>query len=138
VIFKCLDALVLLAARGDLPRVWGRFDHQRPSGGMSQLWLVAGLAALAAAAMLLWLRGLRRPKRCFVSNSQGRLFRELSAAHGVSFSNRRLLKRLARERKLPTPALLFVEPKHFDTSDLPADLQSAANELQRLRAQLFE
>jgi hypothetical protein len=72
-----------------------------------------------------------------VSNSAAQLFRELCRAHGLSHSHRRLLKRLATARRLTSPALVFVEPKHFDTTNLPASLLPSAKELQHLSAQLF-
>jgi len=134
---KALHLFCLLATRQDLHRVWGRFDYQRPSDGTSQLLIVVGMGVVAAAALLIWSLVARRPPRHFVSNSGARLFRELCHAHGLSFSTRRLLKRLAAARGLTTPAILFVEPQNFDTSSLPANLHPAANELQRLRAQLF-
>jgi hypothetical protein len=129
--------LCLLAAR-DLPRVWGRFDHQRPADGVDQMILITALAMLAAVVLLIWLRDGRRPQRHFVSNSAAQLFRELCRAHGLNFSSRRLLKRLAAARGLASPAVLFVEPRHFDAAKLPACLQPAANDLHHLRARLFE
>jgi hypothetical protein len=130
-------ALCLLAIRQDMYRVWGRFDHQHPSDGTNQMLILFGLAALLAVAMFVWLRAVRGPQRHFTSNSPSRLFRELCRVHGLNFSTRRLLKRLAAARGLPSAALLFVEPEHYDTSNLPANLQPAASELQRLHDQFF-
>jgi hypothetical protein len=126
----------LLAAQ-DLPRVWGRFDHQRPADGTNQMLVVVGMAAMVALVMLIWLRASRREKRPFSTNSSARLFRELCRAHGLSYANRRLLKRLAAARGLAGPAFVFVEPKHFDTANLPDGLQNSADDVRRLRAQLF-
>ena len=134
---SAIDLYCLLAARQDLHRVWGRFDHGRPSDGTSQLLVLVGMAAILVVVMLIWFRATRRPHRHFITNSAGRLFRELCRAHGLSYSTRRLLKQLSAARGLPSPALLFVEPKHFDPSTLPATLQPAARDLQHLRAQLF-
>jgi hypothetical protein len=47
------------------------------------------------------------------------------------------LKRLAAARGAASATILFVEPSYFDASNLPASLQRAASELQRLREQLF-
>src|SRR3972149_2045518 len=99
-----IESLCLLAGRQDLHRVWGRFDHQHPSDGASQMLIVVGMAAVAAVAVLIWFRITRRPERHFVSNSGARLFRELCQAHGLSHSRRRLLKRLAAARELASPA----------------------------------
>jgi hypothetical protein len=48
------------------------------------------------------------------------------------------LKRLAAEWEMTSPALLFVEPERFNTARLPADWQPSANQLERIRQQLFE
>ncbi len=128
----------LFAARQDMHRVWGRFDHQRTADATNQLLILVGMAAILIAALWIWFRATRRPKSRFTANSGSKLFRELARAHGLSFSTRRLLKRLAASRKLPSPALLFVEPQHFDPTTLPRTLQPAAKELQRVRAQLFK
>jgi hypothetical protein len=128
---------ILLAFGRDLPRVWGRFDHQRPADGITQLLVIVGLAVLAVLVVIVWLRATRRPRRQFVSNSQARLFRELCQAHDLGYSHRRLLKRLAAARGVAVPAMLFVDPKHFDTANLPASLDASANEVRRLRALIF-
>jgi hypothetical protein len=132
-----LDRVCVLVAQQELHRVWGRFDHQRPSEGMSQLLLVVGLGVLAAMTLLVWAIVERRPSRHFVSNSNAQLFREFCQAHGLNFASRRLLKRLARKRGVATPVLLFLEPQHFDTSTLPDELRPFATDVQRLRTQLF-
>jgi hypothetical protein len=129
--------MLSLAAVQELPRVWGRFDHQRPADGTNQMLMVAGMAALVAVVLLIWLRAARRPPSSFVSNSPARLFGELCRAHGLSHSNRRLLKRVATERGLPSPALVFIEPKHLDIESLPASLLPSASEVEQLRTHLF-
>ncbi len=129
---------LLLAARMDLPRVWGRFDHQRPSFDWSQLLLIAGASALAIAAVVVWHRLTGRSSKNFSLNSPARFFNELSSAHGLRRSSRRLLKRLAAARGLPNPTMLFVEPKHFDSANLPDDLKPSADEVGQLRNRLFE
>jgi hypothetical protein len=119
-------------------RVWGRFDHGRPTDAANEMLLLAAMAVLLAVVLAAWLRASRRPKRRFLTSSSRQLFRELSRAHELSFSKRRLLKRLAAARGVASPALLFVEPNYFDASTLPSGLQPAAKDLQRLRQLLFD
>ena len=90
--------LCLLAARPDSARVWGRFDHQRPTFGSTGWMIVAGLVALLAAAALLshWLS--KRRQRDFWYDSSSRLFRELCRAHRLDLANRRLMQKLAAAR----------------------------------------
>jgi hypothetical protein len=132
------SSVSLLAASQEMHRVWGRFDHANPADGTSQLLIVAGIAAIVALSFLIWIRSARRPARVFISNGPAKLFRELCRAHGLGYRSRRLLKRLASARNVASPALLFVEPEHFEPSALPASFQSSAQELRQLRAQLFD
>jgi len=62
----------------------------------------------------------------------------LCRAHGLDWSTRRLLKQLAAEWELTSPALLFVEPDRFNTSRLSVEWQDHAELLEHLRHQLFE
>ena len=133
-----LQWLILLAARQDMHRVWGRFDHGRPGFDASYLIIAVALVALVIVAAWSWRRDASRSTKGFSSNSASRLFRELCAAHGLKLASRRLLKRLAESRRLTNPATLFVEPQHFDTKNLPAELKSSANELRQIRNQLFD
>jgi hypothetical protein len=128
----------LLAARPDSARVWGRFDHQRPTFGSTGWMIVAGLVALLAAVALLsnWLS--KRRQRDFWYDSSSRLFRDLCRAHRLNLANRRLMQKLASARGVDNAAALFVEPNYFDFKSLPETLKSSDGELLHLRHELFE
>ena len=126
--------IALLSVSSGRWQVWGRFDHGRPTYDLGQILLVLCAAVVVAALGLVLLRWCGR----FRTNSSGALFRELCHAHGLSQSSRRALKRLAAARRLTNPAALFVEPRDFETSDLPPALRVAEKELQLLRDRLFK
>ena len=128
----------LLASRQDMHRVWGRFDNDRPGTSTSQWMIVIGVVAMALLAGMVWRVAKRRSIKNFSSDSSAKLFRELCAAHGFSRASRRLLKRLAEARGVANPAMLFVEPQHFDAKSLPAELKSSAKELRRVHETLFD
>jgi hypothetical protein len=71
------------------------------------------------------------------ANSPRRLFRGLCRLHRLSWSQRRLLRQLARARGLAQPAQLFVGPEYFDESQLTPALRGKIQWLRRLRQQLF-
>jgi hypothetical protein len=126
--------VALLSASSEGWHVWGRFDHERPTYGLCQILLVLSAAVVAIALGLVLLRLVGR----FRTNSSRAFFRELSRAHELSPLNRRALLRLAAARGLTNPSLLFVEPRHFETTDLPPALQLVEKELQLLRERLFK
>ena len=132
------NSLCLFATQPDSYRVWGRFDHQRPTFGPTEWMIVGGLAAFVAAAAVLsyWLS--KRRQNDFWHDSSSRLFHELCRAHRLDLANRRLMKNLAAARGIDNVAALFVEPDHFDTTNLPPALKSSASELRQLRHKLFE
>lgn len=134
---SAIQSMWLLAARQDLHRVWGRFDHERPGFGTSHIVTVAAALALLIAMALIWRRMARRSAREYSCDSRGRLFRELCGAHRLSRASRRLLKRLASARGVANPAMLFIEPAYLDATNLPAQLRSSTAELQMLREALF-
>jgi hypothetical protein len=125
--------IALLSVSSGRWHVWGRFDHERPTYDLGQILLVLFAAVVVAALGLVLLRWCGR----FRTNSSGALFRELCRAHALSQSSRRTLKRLASARGLTHSSVLFVEPRHFETSDLPPALRDAKVDLGRLRDQLF-
>jgi hypothetical protein len=91
------------------------------------------VAALAGAAWLtLWL--IRRANDAG-GNSPGRLFAHLCRAHGLDWSDRRLLLRLARSRGLADPARVFVEPRFLQATSVDS---APAARLTELRRRLFD
>lgn len=131
------NRLILLASREELHRVWGRFDRARPGLSTNQLMAIVAVLALASIAFVLWRLLKSRASRTFSSDSSARLFRDLCAAHGIKRSGRRLLRQLAEARGAIDPAVLFVEPQHFDTRNLPPELKESASELRTLNETLF-
>ena len=129
---------ILFASRQEMHRVWGRFDNERPGTNTSQWMIFVGVVAFALLAGMVWRIAKRRSTTMFSSDSSAKLFRELCAAHGFSRASRRLLKRLAEARGVANPAMLFVEPQHFDAKSLPAELKSSAKELRRVHKTLFD
>jgi hypothetical protein len=130
------DWFLVLAVRQETG-VWGRFDHQRPGVGTSELVVIAFVVVLLAGS-LVWQILKRRYQREFLYDSAPRLFGELCHAHHLDRGARRLLKRLASARGLKNMTELFLEPHHFDTATLPSALKSSAGALRQLRHKLFD
>jgi hypothetical protein len=129
--------LTLLAAREELHRVWGRFDHEQPGINPNHLIFIAAVILMAIVAGVIWRTVKRRAARTFASDSTGKLFRELCAAHGIGRAGRRLLKELAAASGDVDPATLFVEPRYFEAQNLPRALKASAKELRLLDETLF-
>jgi hypothetical protein len=132
-----LQGMIVLAVDQDAFRVWGRFDHGKASDGAGQLMMIAGIAALLLLIAMVWRLFGTRSTKTYETSSPVRLFRELCAAHRLKRSERRLLRHLSTARALNNPAMLFVEPQHFETKNLPPHLKTSAAELRALRAKLF-
>jgi hypothetical protein len=132
-----LQHLVLLASGQMEHRVWGRFDHQKPSFGTEHFIAVVGLVALLLLVAMAVRIYSQRSKRTFRFDSSARMFRELCAAHRLNRASRRLLQRLAAARGMKDAAHLFVEPSHFDVQDLSPDWKTSAAEVRHLRSRLF-
>ena len=99
--------------------------------------IVGGIIVGISLALILIGRHFRRFERMKTYNSPPELFRELCRLHRLDWSRRRLLKRLAAEWEMTSPALLFIEPERFNAARLPAEWQEKAEQLEQLRHQLF-
>jgi hypothetical protein len=100
------------------------------------LW-IAG-AVLFGVVLLIWvLSKFVRKERGQVFNSPRRLFHSLCKAHGLNWSSRMLLRRLARRQKLTQPARLFLEPDRFQARNLGPKLKAQQARLDRLRDTIF-
>jgi len=99
--------------------------------------IVAGVILGICIALLLVGRYYRRFERMKSYDSPPELFRELCRLHQLDWSSRRLLRRLATEWEMTSPALLFVEPERFNVSRLPMEWHEETDRLETLRAKLF-
>jgi hypothetical protein len=101
------------------------------------LLVTAGLLFVCLVLLLIG-RYARRFENLKSYDSHPELFRELCRLHNLDWSSRRLLKKLAMQWELTSPAQLFVEPERFNTTRLPIEWQQQAKHLEHLRQQLFE
>ena len=101
--------------------------------------MMTGLLILAGVAALVWLlsRFLAYQDRRQAYNSPLRLFLALCKAQRLRWSDRWLLWRLARARRLKDPGRLFLEPQWFEASGLSRRWLVHAARLARLRDRLF-
>lgn len=120
----------------------GRLDELGRKFASSQLGWGDVLAILLAAASLvalgLLLRALARwqghARPCYAPE---KLFRSLCRAHRLDRQQRRALQQLAATHRTTQPALVFVDPRLFEPSDLPEPLAQQGELLRQLRRQLF-
>lgn len=132
-----VDVLDLLARTRDLRSMSEGFRSVGYEDKAFETLIVTAVIITICVTLLLVGRYFRRFERLKSYDSPPELFRELCRVHRIDWSHRRLLKRLAAEWEMTSPALLFVEPERFNAARLPADWQEKAVELEQLRQQLF-
>jgi hypothetical protein len=122
---------LLLAEIGD------NFPQSGERLGWSDLW-AWGIAVVVAAIVALVVVQLRMrndmEQHC---DNPWKLFRELCQVHRLDRASQRLLAQLAKARRLPQPAQIFLTPSAFEPADLPPGLREKADQLLRLRGLLF-
>lgn len=129
----------LMAQVNRLSEMGRNFRGERSQLGLDDI--VKGLAVLAVVFGVAWLLNrylLRKGGERIRYTSPRRLFGELCRAHGLSWPQRRLLRKLAMERKLPQPSELFLMPQAFAEAGLSPALAARSSELQALNRRLFE
>ncbi len=131
-----LTELLILANRARWERLGDRFRTDRPAiEATDMIWL--GVTALIAVLVVYVLsRATSTANQKRVIHSPRKLFRELSNAHGLDRSQRRLLETIARTQSLPMPAMIFIDPARLADQRLPKELRSR-QEIVTLRATLF-
>jgi hypothetical protein len=95
------------------------------------------IAAVSASIVLvIWfvMRWFQSRERT-IANSPWHLFKELCSAHGLTLPERQMLTRLVRERDLPQPAALFVEPACWGLERQSASARTL--ELEKLKRRVF-
>jgi hypothetical protein len=131
------DCLAIFARTRDLRSMSEGF---RSVGFDDKAWetlIVGGIILAIAVTLILIGRYVRRFERMKSYNSPPELFRELCRLHRLDWSSRHLLKRLAAEWEMTSPALLFIEPERFNVARLPEEWQDKTPQLEQLRHKLF-
>ena len=107
-------------------------------GDWSFGWGTVGIIAAVSAGLVLviWLvMRIAQSQKRTKATSPWHLFKDLCAAHGFSLPERQLMTRLAKERNLGQPALLFVEPACWELER--ASSSSRTTELEKLKRRVF-
>jgi hypothetical protein len=128
---------VLLAAPGGGFSNLGNTFHQEGAiVGWQAVGIIVGTATTLIGMFWLTTRLLRaRQKRS--TNCPWQLFKELCAAHDLSYRDRQLLTQLAQQHRLEQPAMLFVEPTWWEADKLGRGWQRSLAEIHGLRDRLF-
>jgi hypothetical protein len=103
--------LVLWIAQGRIEAMNQGFRSQHAGDSSASIIMIAAVvfALGLTAGILLY---LKRTSQKIVDDPL-QLFRELSRAHGLNWSQRRLLLQFATSRGLQDPCALFLEADHF-------------------------
>lgn len=121
-----------------LAEIGDNFPNSGPRLNWSDLWAY-GIAVVVGAivtAIVMYVR--RRNDMSLHCNNSWKLFRELCQIHGLDHPSQRLLASLAAVRQYEQPTQIFLSPEAFDMSSLPADWESRAAHLRRLKMVLFD
>jgi hypothetical protein len=110
----------------------------RSRGATGNADVLLGLLIVAALVAGMWaisrLLGLRRRGGY---NSPGRLFTDLCKAHNLNWSERWLLRRVARHQGLHDPGRLFLEAEHWEEKNLGTAFVLEYPRLQALQTRIL-
>lgn len=131
-------AAVLLGEQHDVLRSLAR-GFQGKENELTPATVLSVLAVATGLLLAIWLlsRWATRKERSGSYYSQSGLFRALCHAHRLDRRQRRLLRRLARGRKMPQPAALFLRPDCFIPATLTSELQREGDAVAALGKALF-
>ena len=128
----------LLFAQEDRLEYLTRGFRQRPKEvDVGNVMIVVGV--VIGFIIVLWIlsRLMDRRQQRGPSNSRLGLFLSLCNAHGLHWSQKWLLWRVARHHRLRDPARVFLEPERFDGAKLGRAFTSRADKLKTIGQRLF-
>jgi len=132
-----IEQLTLLARTRDLRDMSEGFRSVGYEDKAFETFVAAAIIITISVTLILVGRYFRRFERLKSYDSPPELFRELCRVHRIDWADRRLLKRLASEWEMTSPALLFIEPERFNAARLPEHWQENSRQLEELRHRLF-
>jgi hypothetical protein len=116
-----------------------RGEALRDSAGPGREDVLLGLLIAVALIAGVWafsrLMGMYRARRKY--NAPWPLFRALCKAHGLNWSDRCLLARIARQRCPAHPGRLFVEAQHWEETALGPGFALEFDRVRALRAKIL-
>jgi hypothetical protein len=131
-----IECAVLLADFEVVRNMGHRFQGKNAQLHWNDLFML--LTIVLAVALAAWfLTRVARRERHRRTNSPRGLFLELCQAHQIDRQSRKLLWRLAKHQEPSHPACLFLDPRRFESGQLPELLPSQLQRLVKLREQLF-
>ncbi len=130
-------AFTLLAQKSRWQHMGDGLYRSGPRAELSDLWPLLIVLAVIGVATALGVLIYKRRDYSLPCDNPHKLFRQLCAAHKLSFTNQRLLLRLATALAMPQPATLFVTPSAFASNDLPPQFRKQAQRIEALGQRLF-
>jgi hypothetical protein len=110
---------------------------QQSEGMTARDLIIFAAIGAAVAVLVLALTFAGRALGWWSRATSASLFRELSSAHGLTYANRALLKRLARGHRLADLSSIFLAADKFEEDVLPAHLKHRSEEIAQLQERLF-
>jgi hypothetical protein len=102
-----------------------------------EMKIAGGALLLAITGLGVWMVRSWRLSRGAAFNSPQRLWRDLRRTHQLSWSDARLLARIACLEKISEPCDLFVEPDYLQRAARRAEFANEQARLANLSARLF-
>jgi len=130
------NPLLFAAPGGAFSNLGNTFHQEGAIVGWQAIGIIVGAATAIIGAFWLTMR-LFRARQRRNTNCPWRLFKDLCAAHHLSYRDRQLLTQLAHQHRLEHPAMLFVEPAWWEAAKLGRAWQRSIGEIHRLRDRLF-
>lgn len=128
---------ILLGQISNWERLGDGLNRSRGSADlMDFLPYLVGLLLLGIAVAVIT-RIIQRNDMSKPCDDPEKMFRELSRAHGLNYSQQRLLNQLAEGLGLDQPAQVFLTPSAFETSQIPSELRSEQRTIQAIGRRLF-
>jgi hypothetical protein len=117
---------------------WERLNERLYPGTVSwRSWLGLFILTLIIGGLVAFSKWLTSRDPMLGGAGTDLVFRELAAAHGLSWRDRWLLRRTAAAARLDHPAHIFLDPAIFDNEDLKRRLVHVWPRALELRDRLF-